>query len=72
MAGGGGIYRGNVDENIWPKGNNPMPVMRDQCLKPDNSKIKITFQNSYQCDQDKPCTFVVYFERGVVTEIKVQ
>ena len=70
LAGGGGVYKVKEDVNVWSKGSNPMEVMKAQSLKPDNSAIEITFQNSNQFIQDKPCKFTVFFGQGVVVDIK--
>nr|VFK19799.1 MAG: hypothetical protein BECKLFY1418C_GA0070996_10639 [Candidatus Kentron sp. LFY] len=70
LAGGGGIYRVKADKNFWPKNSDPMQVMRDQSLHPDNSHIEITFHNTHQFSQDKLRKFTAYFEQGMCVEIK--
>ena len=66
----GGVYKVKSDESVWPKGSNPMEVMRAQSLAPDDSDIKITFQNSQQFENGQLRKFMVCFDHGVVTDIK--
>jgi hypothetical protein len=70
LAGGGGIYRVTADPKKWKIGSNPMSVMKAQCTDPDESKIEIDFQNSYQFADGVVRKFTVQFENGIITEIK--
>lgn len=70
LAGGGGIYRVKADPKKWERGANPMLVMKTQCTDPDDSKIEIDFQNSYQFPDAVVRKFTVRFEQGLLIEIK--
>lgn len=70
LAGGAFIFKVIADSTIWPDHADPLKVMWAQSIKPDNSKIWMTFKNHSQYPNENPRTFRVHFSKGKAIEIE--
>lgn len=69
LAGGQFAYQVSADKEVWPAGSDPMRVMWMQTHRPDNSKIKMMFNNCTQFNSNEPVAFKVIIEQGLVVQI---
>lgn len=70
LAGGAFFYRVIIDKEVWSDSANPLEVISRQVIKPDNSKIEMTFRNATQFPElENIKIFKIIIELGVVKHI---
>jgi hypothetical protein len=69
LAGGDYFFAVSADQKVWGKDPNPYQVMDAQLFNPDDSDIKLTFNNNTQFDGEEPVSFRVQILRGKVASI---
>ena len=69
LAGGAFYFKVEADPKFWPAGANPHAVMDKQSVKPDESKIWMTFETETQFPGHGKQRFVVYVFNGKAVEI---
>ncbi|MDD4855917.1 MAG: hypothetical protein PHQ22_10170 [Sulfuricurvum sp.] len=70
LVGGAYFYRVIADEDVWDKDTDQNIIIKTQVIKPDNSQIWMTFQNTTQYPDKGLQTFQVEFQKGKVVDIK--
>jgi hypothetical protein len=70
LAGGAFHYKLQADPKVWPSGADPYVVMDRQSLKPDESKIWMSFQNDTQFPGEGEQRFSVFITNGRVQTIE--
>jgi hypothetical protein len=69
LAGGAYYFQVIPDKTVWPEKYDPYQVMWMQSSHPDNSYIKMTFQNETQFPGEGITVFEVVFANGKVSSI---
>lgn len=69
LAGGSCTFAVTADPEKWKPNANPFQVIQAQTYHPDNSKIRLTFQNDTQYPEEGVQTFRVNFVRGKAISI---
>jgi len=70
-AGGAYLFEIDRDRAVWPSENaDPDRILAAQELHPDNSKIKLHFENRSQFGSADKTRFTVEFVRGRAVSIK--
>lgn len=72
LAGGAFQYRVEMDAKYWPAKSDPLQVMWAQSVRPDDSKIWMTFETGTQFPEQGRTKFTVYFEKGKAVQIDNQ
>lgn len=70
LAGGAFSYKVIADPKRWPPHTNPLDVMWQQSVKPDDSEIWMTFTNKTQYPDEPERQFRVHFQRGKAVDIQ--
>ena len=70
LAGGSCSFAVSADPEKWKPNANPFHVIQAQTYHPDNSEIRLTFQNDTQYPGEGIQTFHVDFRQGRVVSIE--
>ena len=70
LAGGSCSFAVSADPEKWKPNSNPFRVIQAQTYHPDNSEIRLTFQNDTQYPNEGVQTFHVDFRQGKATNIE--
>ena len=71
IAGGANIFDIDRDRTVWPKEEtDPWRILAAQRLHPDDSKIKLHFENKTQFGTSEKVRFTAIFVRGRVASIE--
>lgn len=70
LAAGQFVFRVQADPAMWPPNSDPYKVMWAQSLRPDASRIWMTFQTETQFPGAGTAGFRVFFRSGRAVEIE--